>query len=89
MLHVVLYGGAVIFLIPLVWMLLTALKTLQENYAYPPILLPKVAQWQNFKVAWTNYNFTLYTYHTLFITVDLDGRRAGHLVRCAPMASPA
>ncbi len=68
-LHVVLYVGAAIFLIPLAWMLLTALKTLQENYTFPPSILPKVAQWQNFKVAWTSYNFTLYTYHTLFITV--------------------
>ena len=47
-LHVVLYGGAVIFLIPLFWMLSTGLKTLQETYAYPPTLWPSVAQWQNF-----------------------------------------
>ena len=67
-LHVVLYGGAVIFLIPLFWMLSTGLKTLRETYAYPPTLWPSVAQWQNFKVAWTQLNFTLYTYHTLFIT---------------------
>jgi multiple sugar transport system permease protein len=69
-LHVVLYVGAVVFLIPLFWMLSTALKTLQENYTFPPTLLPKVAQWGNFKAAWTSdtYNFTLYTYHTLFIT---------------------
>ena len=30
-LYIVLYGGAVIFLVPLAWMLLTALKTLPEN----------------------------------------------------------
>ncbi len=68
-LYIVLYGAALIFLVPLAWMLLTALKTLPENYSYPPTLLPQVAQWQNFKVAWTTYPFTLYTYHTLFITV--------------------
>jgi ABC-type glycerol-3-phosphate transport system permease component len=67
--HLVLYVGALIFLIPLAWMLLTALKTMPENYTFPPILLPKVAQWQNFKVAWTSYNFTLYTFNTLFITL--------------------
>jgi multiple sugar transport system permease protein len=68
-LHIALYGGAAIFLLPLAWMVLTALKTLSENYSYPPTLLPRVAQWQNFKVAWTTYDFTLYTYHTLFITL--------------------
>ncbi len=68
-LYILLYGGAVVFLVPLAWMLLTAIKTLQETYAFPPILLPHVAQWQNFKTAWTTYEFTLYTYHTLFITV--------------------
>jgi len=68
LLYAVLYGGAALFLVPLAWMFLTALKTLPENLTYPPTLLPKVAQWQNFKVAWTNYDFTLYTYHTVFIT---------------------
>lgn len=68
-LYIVLYGGAAIFLVPLAWMLLTALKTLPENYAYPPALLPRVAQWQNFKVAWTTYDFTRYIYNTLFITL--------------------
>ncbi len=68
-LHVVLFGGAVIFLIPLFWMLSSALKTVQENYAYPPTLWPHIAQWQNFQLAWTQLNFTLYTYNTLFITV--------------------
>jgi multiple sugar transport system permease protein len=68
-LHVVLYAGAVIFFIPLYWMLSTALKTLQETYAYPPLLWPHIPQWQNFQVAWTQLPFTLYTYHTLFVTV--------------------
>jgi multiple sugar transport system permease protein len=68
-LYVVLYGGALLFLIPLAWMLLTALKTLPENYTFPPTLLPKVPQWHNFKTAWTSYDFTLYTYNTLFITI--------------------
>jgi multiple sugar transport system permease protein len=68
-LYIVLYGGALIFLIPLIWMLLTALKTLPENYTFPPTLLPKVAQWHNFKTAWNSYDFTRYTYNTLFITV--------------------
>jgi multiple sugar transport system permease protein len=69
LLHVLLYGGAAIFLVPLGWMILTSLKTLPENYTYPPTLLPRVAQWQNYKIAWTAYDFTLYTFHTLFITV--------------------
>jgi multiple sugar transport system permease protein len=68
-LHVVLYAGAAIFLIPLFWMLSTSLKTLQETYADPPLLWPHVPQLQNFKTAWTQLPFTLYTYHTLFITV--------------------
>ena len=68
-LHTVLYGGAAIFLAPLAWMLVTALKTLPENYTFPPSLLPRVAQWQNFKTAWTTYDFTLYTFNTLFITL--------------------
>lgn len=68
-LHLVLYVGAAIFIIPLLWMLSTSLKTLQETYAYPPLLWPHIPQWLNFKTAWTQLPFTLYTYHTLFVTV--------------------
>ncbi len=69
-LHVILFLGALVFLIPLFWMLSTALKTLQENYAYPPSLLPKIPQFENFKNAWTyeDNDFTLYLWHTVFIT---------------------
>lgn len=46
--HSVLLIGSVIMIMPFIWMILTAIKTLPESTMVPPVLLPKVPQWQNF-----------------------------------------
>ncbi len=61
-------AGAAIFVIPLVWMILTALKTHQEVYTFPPQLLPHGLRWSNFHDAWTTFDFTHYTVNTVIIT---------------------
>jgi multiple sugar transport system permease protein len=52
LLFAVLAGTAVITLIPVVWMLLTALKTPAEVAADPPTWLPRSLRFQNFADAW-------------------------------------
>jgi multiple sugar transport system permease protein len=52
-LFAVLAGTAVITLIPVVWMVLTALKTPAEVAADPPSWLPRSVRFQNFGDAWT------------------------------------
>jgi multiple sugar transport system permease protein len=59
--------GAVIILVPIVWMLCTALKTTEEVAIYPPRMLPSMPHWENFAIAWTKAPFTRYTLNTLFI----------------------
>ncbi len=61
-------AGATIFVVPLVWMILTALKTHQEVYTFPPQLLPHSLHWGNFHDAWTTFDFTHYTVNTIIIT---------------------
>ncbi|ETC91538.1 TPA: carbohydrate ABC transporter permease [Enterococcus faecalis] len=46
--HTVLILGAIIMIMPFIWMCLTSIKTLTESIAVPPILFPKMAQWHNF-----------------------------------------
>ena len=45
---------AVLFVVPLVWMLLSSLKTAPEVFARPFHWLPAKAQWQNYATVWMN-----------------------------------
>ena len=45
---------AVLFVVPLVWMVLSSLKTAPEVFARPFHWLPANAQWQNYATVWMN-----------------------------------
>ncbi|MDO4292511.1 MAG: carbohydrate ABC transporter permease [Eubacteriales bacterium] len=66
-LFIVLCLGAVIILIPIAWMVSTALKSAPEVAAYPPRLLPEKPLFENFAIAWNKAPFTRYTINTLII----------------------
>lgn len=67
LLFVILVVGAVIVIFPLLWMVMTALKSTQEVAKYPPTLLPEVFRFENFAIAWSKAPFTRYTANTLFL----------------------
>lgn len=46
--HLVLIGFSIIFLIPLAWMISTALKPIEETMQTPPIWIPSKLLWSNF-----------------------------------------
>jgi multiple sugar transport system permease protein len=54
---VVLILIVVIFFLPLVSMVLTSLKTREELFVVPPVVFPRVAQWNNYVLAWTMVRF--------------------------------
>lgn len=60
--------GACIILIPLVWMISTALKPLGEVLLFPPKWIPKPPQWRNFLDGWKALPFTIFLRNTLIIT---------------------
>lgn len=63
--------GACIFILPLIWMISTALKPSNEIFVYPPQWLPSSPQWSNFVEGWTAYlNFNRMFMNTLIITVN-------------------
>ena len=69
--HLVLICGAVIMLVPFVWMVLTAFKTKSQAISVDPFyILPAGAwHWENFTEVWNSYNFfTLYV-NTLVVMV--------------------
>ncbi|MBI1277465.1 MAG: ABC transporter permease subunit [Anaerolineaceae bacterium] len=60
---------AVVYVFPLYWLIVTALKTDKEVFQQPPSLLPLNPQWQNFVTA-TNYiPFWRYMGNTFIIAV--------------------
>jgi multiple sugar transport system permease protein len=68
-----LYAGFIlltaIFIAPILWLVLTSLKTMSEYARYPISILPKVAQWGNYYTAVVEYPFMRYALNTLIIAL--------------------
>lgn len=67
--YAALIGLAVIFMIPLFWMLSTALKSRFEVFAYPPEIIPSNIQWGNFREIFTRVPLARYMGNTLLLVV--------------------
>lgn len=74
--HLVLLAGSVLFLFPLVWMISTSLKPIEETMTMPPRMWPSVVHWENYSKAVTYQSeklgyvpFVEYTLNTLTICV--------------------
>lgn len=65
---VVLCAGAVVMLLPFLWMVSTALKAEEKVMAFPPQWIPSPVVWRNFVDGWTTLPFTLYLKNTCVIT---------------------
>ncbi|WP_407269730.1 carbohydrate ABC transporter permease [Radiobacillus sp. PE A8.2] len=67
--HTLLIIGAIIMIMPFVWMCLTSIKTLTESVAVPPILFPSEPQWGNFPEILTKLPFDAFYINTLLMIV--------------------
>jgi len=64
--------GLVVILFPLVWMISTSLKTRAEVAKFPPVWIPRIPQWDNYRVALTGQNpFGRYFMNTMFYAVSV------------------
>jgi len=64
--------GLVVILFPLAWMISTALKTRAEVAKFPPVWIPNIPQWDNFRVALTGANpFGRYFMNTMFYAISV------------------
>src|SRR5581483_640438 len=59
---------AALFLLPILWLFLAALKTQGELSAAPIHILPDQAQWSNFKLAFTYFPWLHYAWNSLFLS---------------------
>lgn len=74
---------AILFLLPLLWMISSSLKPNYQVFEFPPRWLPHPVQWSNYPEALTYVPFGRYTLNTLFIAVMTI---AGHLISCTLVA---
>jgi len=55
------------FVLPFIWMFISALKNDPQIYTIPPIWIPNPAFWSNFPNAWTQYDFTRFVFNSVFL----------------------
>jgi multiple sugar transport system permease protein len=74
--HLVLIAGALLFLFPLLWMVSTSLKPIEQTMQMPPDLLPAAPRWENYGRAVLYQSdalgyvpFLLYARNTLYVAV--------------------
>lgn len=63
----VVIGLAVLFLVPVIWVVLSSFKPSAELYVLPPTLLPKEPTLANYQSALTVGNFATYTWNSFFV----------------------
>jgi len=78
--HLVLFPLAFLMLIPMIWMIITSLQTLNETRHFPPILVPSSIQWQNYTEVLQRAPFARWFLNTLVVTVVVV---AGNLLFCS------
>ena len=66
--RIVLWVMCILFMVPLYWMVVVALKSNAELSAYPPTLLPQAIRWANFSDAVETIPFWKYLRNTTIIT---------------------
>lgn len=77
--YALLIVGAIIFMLPFMWMLTTSLKPAKEVFTFPPQFLPTSFEWHNYVDGWLALPFTTFLINTSIITV---ANVVGNLISC-------
>lgn len=78
--HLVLIPIAVVMVIPLVWMLVTSLQTLDETRHYPPTIVPTSLEFRNYTDVLQQAPFARWFVNTLLVTIACV---VGNLLFCS------
>lgn len=65
--HVLLAASAILMAFPFYWLVMSALKTNDEIWQFPPTLWPKDPLWGNFAEAWQAAPFAQYLFNSVFV----------------------
>jgi len=66
--YAIVFGAALIVVLPYIWMALAAFKTPEEIHRYPPPILPAEWRWQNFSDAWGKAPFGTFFVNSVVVT---------------------
>ncbi len=72
--------GALMMIVPFVWMVSTSLKSQQQLFAWPPQWFPNPVMWNNYSEVYNRINFGVYGWNTIKITVAVT---IGRLIFCS------
>jgi len=61
----------IIFFVPFYWMILTAIKTVQETIQFPPSFWVSNPQWENFVTAFKAIPFMKYTVNSIIVSISV------------------
>src|SRR5919198_590132 len=67
--YLVMAALAVVFMFPFLWTLSSSLKAVDELFAFPPPLFPRVPQFRNYAVALNTVPFALWIGNSLLVVV--------------------
>ena len=81
--HVILIIGAVIMILPFLWMLLTSVKTLTESVQIPPKFFPELIRWDNYPAVMRILPFASFYVNTIIM---MAGRVIGSVLFSAMAA---
>jgi len=70
-LHAALAALSVAMFFPFLWMAISAIKTKEEVFRFPPTLWPENAQWHNFLEAWNAAPFSIYIFNSIYTAVAI------------------
>lgn len=77
------WGVALLFLIPFLWMISSSLKPNYQIFEVPPRWIPNPPRWENYVEALTTLPFSTYVVNTALISVLTI---VGHLLSCTVIA---
>ncbi len=80
LIHVLLIIGAILMVVPFVWMLLTSVKSIGEATHVPPIIFPKEYKWKNFSDIFQTLPFFKFYWNTVSTTL---AKTFGQLITCS------
>ncbi|WP_209121380.1 carbohydrate ABC transporter permease [Alkalihalobacillus sp. BA299] len=60
-----------LFLLPFIWMVTTAFKSLGETLIFPPVWIPESLLWENFVEAWQSGPFLSYIINSVLVSVGI------------------
>lgn len=67
--YILLISLSIVFIFPFLWLMSTSLKPENEAMVFPPSLLPKVWDWENYKEVFEIVPFAKYYMNSLIVTI--------------------